>query len=78
MSSINFRPTGRSYSAEYQRADGFGYETRYYRRADAARLATRYGWTSPDDVVPAEGWTIAEAMIVGGIVRPYRVAGGMS
>lgn len=74
MSNVNFRKTAKGYTADYQRRDGFGLERRYYRRADVIERAEHYGWDSPDQDVPGEGWTIAESLIVGGAVRPYRIA----
>lgn len=74
MSSINFRKTAKGYSADYQRNDGFGLERRYYRASEMADLAAHHGWDSADAIVPGEGWTVAEMLIVGGAIRPYRVA----
>ena len=73
MSNVNFRKTQNGYSADYQRNDGFGFERRYFRASDMQSLAKHHGWNSADDEVPGEGWTVAEMLIVGGAVRPYRV-----
>lgn len=75
MSNVNFRRTNKGYSAEYQRSNGFGFETRYYRREDVESYIAqaKLGWDSPDQDVPGEGWTVAEMLIVGDAIRPYRV-----
>lgn len=66
MSNINFRKTNKSYSADYQRKDGFGLERRFFRAADVNDLARHYGWEFADE-------TLAEALIVQQVVTPYRV-----
>ena len=73
MSQINFRITPKGFSADFQRADGFGFERRHYRRADINALAQHYGWASCDDEVPGEGWTVAEMLIqMSDDPQPYR------
>lgn len=74
MSNVNFRKTPKGYSADYQRADGFGLERRYYSQSDMDSLARHHGWESADQEVPGEGWTVAEMLIVGGAIRPFRVS----
>ena len=73
MSNVNFRKTPKGYTADYQRADGFGFERRHFRASDINDLAKHYGWQTADDEVPGEEWTVAEMLIVGGAIRPYRV-----
>lgn len=73
MSNVNFRKTAKGYSADYQRNDGFGFERRHYRNEDANRVAQGFGWKDADVEVPGEGWTVAEMLIVGGQLTPYRV-----
>jgi len=73
MSNINFRTTPKGFSADWQRADGFGFERHYYRRSDIKDLAQHYGWASCDDDVPGEGWTVAEMLIqMSDYPQPYR------
>ena len=71
--SPNFRKTAKGYSADYQRNDGLGLERRYYGAPEVNHAAAQYKWASADDIVPGEGWTVAEMLIVGGVVAPYRV-----
>lgn len=73
MSNVNFRKTAKGYSADYQRNDGFGFERRYYSADALNKAAAHYKWASADEVVPGEGWTVAEMLIVGRVVMPYRV-----
>lgn len=75
MSNINFRKTAKGYSADYQRDDGFGFERRYYRASDLHAAARHFGWESADDEVPGENRTVAEMLINGREVQPYRVSG---
>lgn len=74
MSNVNFRKTRKGYSAQYQRQDGFGFETRYFKGEEITELAQKHGWKSPDEQVPGENWTVAEMLIVGQALRPYRIA----
>jgi hypothetical protein len=71
-SSINFRKTRKGYSADYQRADGLGYEQRYYSRVVLQELCRYYGWSTPEDS-STDDLSIAEELIIGGMVKPYRV-----
>lgn len=73
MTNVNFRKTAKGYTADYQRNDGFGFEPRHYKATDVEKIATGFGWQSADQQVHGEEWTVAEMLIVGGQVRPYRI-----
>lgn len=73
MNTINFRKHSKTYSADYQRLDGFGLERRFYRISDVDKEARGLGWDSPDEVVPLEDCTVAEMLIRGRVVTPFRV-----
>ena len=73
MSDINFRKTGKSYSVDYQRNNGCGFERRFYRIEDVNNCAKDHGWSSADDQVHGEEWTVAEMFITCQVVQPYRV-----
>lgn len=77
MSNISFRKTrGGNYSAEYQRNDGFGYETRYYHPAELAATAGRHeadlNWLD-EDSGHGDDMTMAELIILTASPRPFRV-----
>lgn len=70
MSNINFRKTAKGYAANFQRADGLGLETRYYRREE---VRDAINGNDPDAWYIEGEITNAEVAIIERHALPYRV-----
>lgn len=70
---MTFRKTRKGYSYDYQCLDGINFERRYYRKKDVEECAKHFRWSSLDEQVHGEDITVAELLIEGNQVLPYRV-----